>query len=145
MYDQWHEQAYEHPDSIISVEASAAESTDASPVRVLTASKDGSIYVWGVLGDSANPDDRLSYVADYDLEEPLTRVKWLTATCLVATTTHGNVYALEMSRDSQNIECLSRPKLVYSTAHEVAIWDLAVLNKNGKLEMWLAEDSGKVT
>ena len=114
---------------------------------MLTASKDGSIYVWAILGDSTDPDDRLSYVADYNIEEPLTRAKWLTPTCILATTTHGNLYSLELSKDSQNAECLSRPKLVYSTDHEVAIWDVAVLNANGasKFEVWLAEDSGKVT
>ena len=114
-------------------------------MHVLSASKDGTIYVWKILGDSANPDDRLSYAADSNLDEPLTRAKWLTSTCIVATTTHGNVYTLELSRDSQNALCLSRPVKVYSTEDEVAVWDMAVFSKNSKQEVWLAEDSGKVT
>lgn len=77
-YDQWHEQAYEHSDSIISVDASAAESTADAPVRVLTASKDGCIYVWAVNGESNGADDKLSYIADVDIDEPLSKVKWLT-------------------------------------------------------------------
>ena len=46
-YDQWHEQSYEHPDSIISVEATAAAAEN-EPVHVLSASKDGTIYVWRI-------------------------------------------------------------------------------------------------
>lgn len=145
VYDQWHEQAFEHADSIISVEASAPESTEAAPVRVVTASKDGTIYVWSILGDSCDPDERLFYVADYALDEPLSKVKWLTPTQILAATTHGNLYALELTKDAQNVECLSRPKLVYTTAHDVSIWDLTVFSKAPKFEVWLAEDSGKVT
>ena len=63
----------------------------------------------------------------------------------MATTTHGNVYTMELGRDSQNAVCLSRPVKVYSTEDEVAVWDLAVYSKNDKQEVWLAEDSGKVT
>ena len=51
-YDQWHEAVYEHPDSIISVEASALESTETAPVQVLSASKDGSIYLWRLNSDA---------------------------------------------------------------------------------------------
>ena len=53
VYDQWHEQAYEHSDSIISVEATAAEETEAAPLRIMTASKDGLVYVWRILGESS--------------------------------------------------------------------------------------------
>ena len=52
VYDLWHEQAYEHADSIISVEATAAEVTETTPLRILTASKDGTIYVWRILEES---------------------------------------------------------------------------------------------
>ena len=146
IYEQWHEQAYEHCDSIISVEANAAESTEAAPVRLLTASKDGGVYLWAILGDSVDPDDRLSYVDDAMIEEPLTRAKWLTPKCIIVSTTHGNLYTMELSKDSQNVECLMKPQLVYSTTHDVAIWDMAVLSANGaaKVEVWVAEDSGKV-
>ena len=69
-------------------------------MRVLSASKDGTVYVWNILGDSANPEDRLSYVADYNLDEPLTKVKWLSHTCMLASTTNGNLYSLELIKDS---------------------------------------------
>ena len=87
----------------------AAGSTENQTDHILSASKDGTIYVWNILGDSENPDDRLNYAADYNLGEPLTRAKWLTHNCIIATTTYGNVYTLELSRDSQNVVCLSRP------------------------------------
>lgn len=47
-------------------------------MRVLTASKDGSIYVWAVNGESSGADDKLTYIADVEIEEPLSKVKWLT-------------------------------------------------------------------
>lgn len=97
---------------------------------MLSASKDGTIYIWSILGDSANPDDRISYVADYNLNEPLTNVKWLSHSCLLATTIDGNLYSLELIKDSQNIDCFAPlPKIVYTTEHEVSIWDMALLNK----------------
>lgn len=96
-------------------------------------------------GDSVNPDDRLSYKADYFLDEQITRVRWLTSTSLIVATRDGNLYTMELGRDSQNVECLEHPKLLYQAEHEVAIWDVTVYNKAPRLEVWLAEDSGKVT
>ena len=114
-------------------------------MHLVTASKDGAIYVWKIIGDSENPDDRLSYVSDFNIDEPLSKVKWFTPTCILVATTEGNVYSLNLERDSQNALCLSRPKLVYQAEHEVAIWDLATYSKGERHEVWLAEDSGKVT
>ena len=98
VYTQWDEQSYEHADSIISVEANQAESTQAEPARVLTASKDGAIYVWS-LGVGAPDEDKLVYVADVMLDEPLTKVRWLANDRILASTTHGNVYQLKLDKD----------------------------------------------
>ena len=143
-HDQWHEQAYEHSDSIISVEASADQSTDDVPAHVITASKDGTIYCWNIGGET-NEDDRLTYVADHAFDEPLSKAKWLTQTCILVTTMDGNAYTLKIEKDSQGVECLSRPSLVYTTEHSVSIWDFTVMNMAQKLEVYIAEDSGKVT
>lgn len=44
------------------------------------------------------------------------------------------------------MECLSKPKLIISTEHGVAIWDLTIFSSgSSSYEVWLAEDSGKVT
>lgn len=53
---------------------------------------------------------------------------------------------LKMEKDDQGVDCLSRSQLIFTTQHDVAIWDLAVLNiSSTNLEVWLAEDSGKIT
>ena len=80
-----------------------------------------------------------------NLEEPISRAKWLSEKTIVAATTCGNVIVLQVERDAQNVECLSRPRTVYATMHGVAIWDLVALSSGQMLEVWLAEDSGTVT
>ena len=60
---------------------------------MLTASNDGTIYVWSVGRDSQD-EDLLNYVADKQLDEPVTRAKWLTEKTILVTTTYGNLYAL---------------------------------------------------
>ena len=88
-YDAFDEQAYEHPDSIISVEANS----DAANVRIVTASKDGSVYVWKILsGPDHQEDDKLSYVADTFVNEPASKAKWLTNKCLLIATTYGSIF-----------------------------------------------------
>ena len=52
---------------------------------------------------------------------------------MIAATEHGNVYALKVEKDDQGIEYIERPTLVYTTEHEVVIWDLTVLNSPQKL------------
>ena len=101
--------------------------------------------MWRILGESSNPEDHLNYVADRVFDEPLTKVKWLTETALLVATTHGNLYKMNLKRDDQNAEYLSEPQLLYKTTHEVSIWDVAVLNTAQNLQIWLGEDSGKVT
>ena len=66
---------------------------------MITASKDGTIYCWTIPGDSKNPDEKLSYVADYTMELPITKVKWLTQTVIMVTTTDGDVYTLKLEKD----------------------------------------------
>ena len=112
--------------------------------KMLTASKDGTIYIWS-LGNEHEDEDYLNYVADQQLDEPLTRAKWLTEKTILVTTTFGNLYALQLSKDDQGVECLLRPKLLYTAEHAVAIWDLQTYSAGAScLQIWLAEDSGKV-
>ena len=54
LYEEWDETSFEHSDSVVSVEANVAEGTDAKPARILTASKDGHLYVWAL---TCRPDD----------------------------------------------------------------------------------------
>ena len=143
-YDHFHESAYEHADSIISVETNAAENTEAVPLRIVSASKDGSLIVWRINSETQD-EDKLTFVADFVIDEPLAKAKWLNEKSILTTTTHGNVYILKLERDGQNAECLSRPSFVFRADHSVSIWDCAVLSKSPRLEVWLAEDSGKVT
>ena len=75
------------------------------------------------------------------IDEPLTRAKWLTKTCLLAATVDGHLYSLTVTADDQGAECLSHPRLIYTAEHGVAIMDLACSNDT---EVWLCEDSGKV-
>jgi WD40 repeat protein len=96
-YDQFHEQAYEHPDSIISVEANSSEGSESSPVKVVSASKDGSIYVWKILGPST--EDSLTYIADMMCDEPVTRAKWLGDKTIAVSTTHGSIFLLTLEKD----------------------------------------------
>ena len=95
-YDHFQESTYEHPDSIISVEANAAESTEAVPLRIVSASKDGSIYVWRINNEAADDEEKLTYVSDFVIDEPLSKAKWLNERSILATTTHGNVYILKL-------------------------------------------------
>jgi WD40 repeat protein len=98
-YDHFHESAYEHPDSIISVEVNTAESTEATPVRIVTASKDGTVYVWRINSEADKDDDKLNYVSEFVLDEPLSRAKWLNEKTIIVTTTYGNAYILKLERD----------------------------------------------
>ena len=41
----------------------------------------------------------LNYVADKQLNEPLTKAKWLTDKTILVATTFGNLYALQLSKD----------------------------------------------
>ena len=112
----------------------------------MTASKDGSLYVWKILTGAEHADeDRLSYVADVSIDEPVSKAKWLSDKIIIMTTTYGSVYSVSLTLDDQQVECLSRPKKIFESEHEVAIWDLAVMNMADKVEAWIAEDSGKVT
>ena len=109
------------------MEANSAEDSEAVPLRVVTAGKDGSINVWKILGDStATGEDRLSFVADSNIDEPLSKVKWINGKNLLAVTTYGNLYLLKLEKDAQSAEFVSRAKLLYKTEHEVAIWDFAM-------------------
>jgi len=60
---------------------------------MLTASKDGTLYVWS-LGRSTPEDDLLNYVADKVLDEPLSKAKWLSEKTILVCTIYGNLYAL---------------------------------------------------
>ncbi len=94
VYNHWDEQSYEHSDSIISVEANASESTQAKQARLLTASKDGALFIWSF---NTTPDeDLMKYVADAMLDEPLTRAKWLTESSILVATTYGNIYLFKV-------------------------------------------------
>lgn len=85
------------------MEANNFESTsEATPVRILSAAKDGSIYLWRILSNSeaGDDEDQLTYVADTMIrDEQLTRVKWLTSQTILVTTTHGNLYLLKIAKD----------------------------------------------
>ena len=72
----------------------------------------------------------------------------------MVTTINGKLFALSLKQDDQGADYLSKPQLLYSAEHEVAIWDLVTQssrsnNKEGEddldLDVFLAEDSGKVT
>jgi len=54
--------------------------------------------VWS-LGVGAPDEDKLVYVADVMLDEPLTKVRWLANDRILASTTHGNVYQLKLDKD----------------------------------------------
>jgi hypothetical protein len=73
----------------------------------------------------------LCYVADTSLgegeSEPLTRARWLTEGLILATTTQGNLYLVQLSRDAQGAECLMQPRVVYRAQHDVAIWDIVAM------------------
>lgn len=100
-YDQWHEAVYEHPDSIISVEISAPESSESAPAHILSASKDGTVYLWTLKADVSHvSDDILTYVADVNLDEPLTKAKWLNDKTFLVATTWGNVYSMTIEKDA---------------------------------------------
>ena len=89
-------------------------------------------------------NDKLSYLGDVMLPEPITKARWLTDSSIIAATTHGNMYRLQLQRDDQNAWCLKKPTKIYSSEHEVAIWDLAVYSSGQTQDVWLCEDSGKV-
>jgi len=86
----------------------------------------------------------MTFIADSWIDEPLTKAKWLTDSTILAASVDGKLYALQIKKDDQGVEFLSKPRLVYSTEHEVAIWDLVTLS-SGSLEVWVADDSGRVT
>lgn len=130
------------------MEANFPEDSETTPLRIVTAGKDGSINVWKVLGDiAAAGEDRLSFVAEAQIDEPLSKVKWLNDKTILASSTYGNLFQLKLEKDDQRAEFVSRPKLLFTTEHEVAIWDFTVLSvaTQQTMQVWLAEDSGKVT
>ena len=70
----------------------------------------------------------------------------------MVTTINGKLFALSLKQDDQGADYLSKPQLLYSAEHEAAIWDLVTQssrsnNTEGEddLDVFLAEDSGKVT
>ena len=111
-YDQFLESNYEHADAVMSVEMQPTKETP----MILTASKDGVIFLWSInpLAMPNDPEDEMMHFqCECSLNEPLTKAKWLSETEILVSTTSGHLYSMQVSKDSQNIPFLDRAVKVY--------------------------------
>ena len=133
------ESNFEHQDAIVSVDKASNNS-------ILTASRDGAIMLWTVGANQMEGDDMLRFVADQHIRnEPLTRVKFINESQILASTIQGNLFLSEICKDSQNVPFLDKPKLFFHT--DSAIWDFGVfrLSPDSPQQIVIAQDSGRVT
>ena len=95
-HSQFQELATEHQDSIVSVESnSATPATESSPF-ILSASKDGVLYVWKLEQDG---EENLKYIADDDLQIPITKAKWIAEKEILVATCDGKLYHYTLKLD----------------------------------------------
>ena len=93
---QFIELATEHEDSVVSVDANMATADKNSSPMILSASKDGLLYVWKL---QENTEEILKYVYDLDVQEPITKAKWLSETEIIIATNEGKVYKTALKID----------------------------------------------
>ena len=67
-----------------------------STPMILSASKDGLLYIWKL---QEKHDEILKYVYDIDLQESITKAKWLSETEIVIATTEGKLYKTTLKID----------------------------------------------
>ena len=95
-HSQFQELALEHQDSVVSVESnSTAVSAESSPL-ILSASKDGVIYIWKLEQGS---EEILKYISDDDLQVPITKAKWISEKEILIATTEGKLYHFTLKLD----------------------------------------------
>lgn len=137
-YHHFVESNFEHQDAIVSVEKTSNNC-------ILTASRDGAIMLWTVEPNQMEGDDMLRFVADQQIREPLTKVKFISDSQILASTVQGNLFLAEIRKDSQNVPFLDKPKLFFQT--DSAIWDFGVfhLTTDSPQQVVIAQDSGRVT
>jgi len=95
-HSQFTELATEHEDSVVSVEANMATADKKQTPLILSASKDGILYVWKL---QQNTEENLKYVFDLDMQEGITKAKWLSETEIIIATTEGKVYKTTLKVD----------------------------------------------
>lgn len=64
----------------------------------MTASKDGMLILWSL--QSMKDEDMLKFDSDLDLQTPITKVKWLSSSVLLAATTEGDLLQINVKLDS---------------------------------------------
>ena len=89
----------------------ATAKEDTKPL-ILSASKDGTLYVWQLQQSS---EEHLKYVADDNIQEPITRAKWLSDTEILVATTHGKLHHYTLKLDDQQVLYLDMPTVLYSS------------------------------
>ena len=95
---------------------------------VLSASKDGVLYVWKVEQSS---EEYLKYVADDDLQVAVTKAKWISEKEILIATTDGKLYHYVLKLDDQQALYLDTPTVLYEAEGSAAIWDIAVRRTQG--------------
>jgi len=132
---------FEHQDSIISVARHPTKND-----TFLSAAKDGYIIVWKLevpelaAGESENSDkdDMFKFVEDCDFNQPLTKAKWLTDQCIIASTTTGRLLVFT----TENSANTYKKREIYQT--DSAIWDLCVHKGQKSTDIFVALDSGNI-
>ena len=109
-HSQFQELALEHQDSIVSVEANIYTVKTTEAPLILSASKDGVLYIWKL---QQNNDEILQYVADDDFNEPITKAKWLSETEILVSTTGGKLHHCVLKLDDQEAYYLDMPSVLY--------------------------------
>jgi hypothetical protein len=68
---------------------------------LLTASKDGAVFLW-TLNAMAIPDEEelLQFQAEVNVDEPLTSAKWLSENEIAVATVTGKMYSVKVGKDS---------------------------------------------
>lgn len=109
-YQHFVESNFEHQDAIVSIERAPDSHTE-----VVSASRDGAVMLWAVepLANQMEGEDVLRFIADQQIGEPLTKVKFISNSQILASTVLGNLYLLQISKDSQNVPFLDKPKLFF--------------------------------
>ena len=71
-------------------------------------------------------EEFLKYVADDDLQVPITRAKWISEKEFIIASTDGKLYHYALKLDDQQVLYLDMPTVLYEAEGCAIIWDIAV-------------------
>jgi hypothetical protein len=69
---------------------------------IVSASKDGFLILWSIehLAIHENQEEMLKFNSDLNIDLPITKAKWLSASQILVVTTQGELFLIEVKTDS---------------------------------------------